>query len=286
VGLRTFRATTSGVLCLVFLVAVRGTLAQCIRGPSASDRAVWALQNCWWDFVLWQYKAYRMWNDNWGSWGFNDACNLRLEYPKAFNASFVLTYGLPDDQSLQWHGTIDYRRAGEAWGTEGHGTIYYMPSTSRSWLAQAETGRFLAEDRTKMGCLLFDSTATTGVPSTRSGDYVHEGWHHWQHKYGYDPSHMNGPVGSCTMTGNACDWYYWHTVGQYAFGEMWKYTSDGRFFHSPNQSQVEYLCDIGELGTGWVPTVVEQLARAEANQRLGSRFRNAVGYRCGDPRPW
>jgi hypothetical protein len=88
------------------------------------------------------------------------------------------------------------------------------------------------------------------------------------------------------MTGSACDWYYWHGVGAFDFGQMHKYTADGAFFHSPNQAQVEFLCDIAELSQSWVPTSVRTIARSEANQRLNARFRNAVGYRCGDPRPW
>ena len=64
-----------------------------------------------------------------------------------------------------------------------------------------------------MGGLLFDLGASTNNPATRAGDYVHEGWHHWAHKHGYDPSHMDGPIGACTLGKGGCDWYYWHTVG-------------------------------------------------------------------------
>ncbi len=254
--------------------------AQCITGTSQAERDLWATHNCWWDFVLWQYRAYRMWSSNWNGWGFQDACNSNREYPKAVNASYLLTYGLTDNYSLQWHATIDYRHAGEAWSSSTHDQITYVPSTSRDWLARAPSGK------TEMGCLLFDGTEPTSTPSTRSGDYIHEGWHHWQRKHGYKAEHMQGPIGSCTLTSEGCDWYYWHRVSEFDFGQMWKYTSDGRYFHSPTQAQVEYLCDINELGQGWVPNTVAVAARAEANQRLANRFRNAVGYRCGDPRPW
>jgi hypothetical protein len=258
----------------------------CIDGASQSDKDLWATHNCWWAFVLWQYQAYRMHDSEWNGYGFDDACNVAMPYPKAVNASYLITYGLRDDYALQWHATIDYRHAAEAWETDTHNEIYYAPSEDRSYLAAAETGRFLAQDRTLMGCLLFDLGASTNNPATRSGDYVHEGWHHWQHKHGYNPDHMQGPIGACTMSGSACDWFYWHTVSQFNFGDMWKFTTDGHYFHSPNQAQVEYLCDLAELPSGFVPNSVLILAKSEANQRLSTRFRNGVAYRCGDPRPW
>lgn len=271
-------------ICMVTLLTSTQVSAQCITGASQAERDLWATHNCWWDFVLWQYKAYRMSSDDWGGWGFNDACNVNLPYPKAVNASYLLTYGLREDGSRQWHGTIDYRRAGEAWSSPNHNQIHYIPSTSRAWIAQAEH-RVFGEDRTQMGCLLFDQGSANNNPASRAGDYVHEGWHHWQYKRGYS-GHMQGPIGACTLNSKGCDWYYWHGVGAYAFGEMHKYTSDGRFFHSPTQAQVEFLCDVAEVSKAWVPMSVRNVARTEANQRLASRFRNAIGYRCGDPRPW
>lgn len=258
--------------------------AQCMDGTVQAERDLWATHNCWWDFVLWQYKAYRMSSGDWNSWGFQDACNISKPYPKAVNASYLLTYGLNENQSFQWHGTIDYRHAGEAWSSPNHDQIHYIPSTSRAWLAEAQN-RWPGEDRTLMGCLLFDINSGSGNPASRAGDYVHEGWHHWQYKRNYS-GHMEGPIGACTLNSKGCDWYYWHGLGAYAFGEMHKYTSDGRFFHSPTQAQVEFLCDVAESPKSFVPASVRSIARSEANQRLANRFRNAVGYRCGDPRPW
>lgn len=274
------------VIVMTIAMTSSNANAQCIDGTNQAESDLWATHNCWWDFVLWQYKAYRMSDSDWGGWGFRDACNINLPYAKAVNASYLLTYGLTDNYSLQWHSTLDYRHAAEAWNSPVHNQIHYIPNSTRAWLAQADTGRFLAEDRTQMGCLLFDNTSANGNPASRAGDYVHEGWHHWSQKHGYDPSHMNGPISACTMNGAACDWWYFHGVGAYDFGEMHKYTTDGRFFHSSNQAQVEFLCDIAELSQWWVPASVRTIARSEANQRLSMRFRNAVAYRCGDPRPW
>lgn len=272
------------IFCFVFVTVNTKLPAQCINGTSQAERDVWAEHNCLWDFVLWQYRAYRMSGNDWGSWGFNDACNINLPYPKAVNASYLLTYGLREDESSQWHGTIDYRRIGEAWSSPSHSQMYYVPSSSRDWLAQAED-IFILEDKTTMGCLLFDLGSFNNNPASRAGDYVHEGWHHWQFRRGYT-GHMDGPVGACTLGEGGCDWFYSHGVGTYAFGEMHNYTSDGRFFHSPNQAQIEFLCDIAEVSQAWVAASVRTVARSEANQRLSTRFRNAVAYRCGNPRPW
>jgi hypothetical protein len=132
--------------------------AQCNDGPSQAESDLWATHNCWWDFVLWQYQAYRMFDSDWGTWGFRDACNIALPYPKAVNASYLLTYGLTDNYTSQWHSTLDYRQAAEAWSSPNHDQIRYAPSASRAWLAQAA----VSNARTDMGCLLFDQRAATG----------------------------------------------------------------------------------------------------------------------------
>jgi hypothetical protein len=96
---------------------------------------------------------------------------------------------------------------------------------------------------------------------------------------------MCGPVGACTLS-SGCDWWYWHGIGAFAFGEMWKYTSDGKYFHSPNQAQVEFLCDVADYPKSWVPASVRQAAKSDADTRASQRFRNGPGYKCGNPRPW
>jgi hypothetical protein len=280
--MKSMIARLAGALLAMTVAAQSAQASPC--GTDAADlpdTALWANHGCWWDFVLWQYKAYRMFNGDWGSWGFDDACNVNKPYPKAWNASYLLTYGLPED-NWQWHGTIDYRRAGEAYSSVTHGQTTIKPANTRDWLAQA---RGWPNNDVRMSCLLFDDDAWSNSPTTRAADYIHEGWHHWQNTRNYN-GHMDGPIGACTMGAGGCDWYYWHGVGAYAFGEAHKYTSDGRFFHSPNQIQVEFLCDIADKGQWWLPTIIGTRAVSEANNRLANRFRNAVGYRCGDPRPW
>lgn len=258
--------------------------AACNNGFTQSEQEVWSIftaQTWWWDFVLWQYRTYRMFEDKWGDWGFRQADDLNQAYAKAVNASFLLSYGLNEDRNSQWHGTIDYCNAGVALATANHYQIHYEPSTSRLWLALAtNTGH------TKMGCALFDANGINAIPSDRAADYVHEGWHHWQKTRNYVMAHLQGPVGACSLSTKGCDWYYWHSVGTYEFGEMHKYSANGAIFHSPTQAQVEFLCDIAENSADFVPASVRLMAESEANQRITTRFVNQIPYLCGDPRPW
>jgi hypothetical protein len=277
---RFFRKLTACTFATIVTISSVAA-SPCNDAADLPDTTLWQVTNpdCWWDFVLWQYKAYRMFNSDWNGWGFNAACDIDQPYPKGVNGSYLLTYGLTES-NWQWHGTIDYRNAGEAWSTPAHNKIKTVPANTTAWLAQATSGGL-----TRMSCLQFNDNAWSNSPTTRAGDYIHEGWHHWQFKRNYS-GHMNGPIGACTQNGAGCDWYYWHGVGAYAFGEAHKYTTDGTFFHSPNQIQSEFLCDVDDYGEGWLPAIIATRARSEANNRLSGRFRNAVGYRCGDARPW
>lgn len=89
---------------------------------------------------------------------------------------------------------------------------------------------------------------------------------------------------SCTAPG--CDYFYFHGIGAYAFGAMWENDATANRFHSPNQVQVEYLCDVADQPQPWVPNSVRTTAENDANTRAAERFLNGPGYRCGDPRPW
>src|SRR5437588_11732243 len=101
------------VLCgLSGLVKVQAVCDQSAASQAAQD--LWALHGCWQDFFLGQYQAYDMRGSDWNDRGWNDACNVNLEYPKHWNASFLLTYGLLDNNDQSFHGTVDYRALAEA----------------------------------------------------------------------------------------------------------------------------------------------------------------------------
>jgi len=95
---------------------------------SQADRNLWDTHACWQDFFLWQYRAYDMRSGDWSGRGWNDACNNLLEYPKHWNAAYLVTYGLLDNNDQSFHGTQDYRATGEAASTVFHDDLYHLPS--------------------------------------------------------------------------------------------------------------------------------------------------------------
>jgi hypothetical protein len=139
-----------------------------------------------------------------------------------------------------------------------------------------------ARDRTNLHCPCFNIGHTFDSPSLRAATILHESWHHWQYEHTFDPSH---PL--CD-NGSECDWYYFHGVGRFDFGVMntWDTNPQHFAFHSPYQIMVEFLGDLSELSTAETPAVVRQVARTAGNSVLIQKFKNAVRYRIGDPRPW
>lgn len=255
---------------------------------STADIDLWNQHGCWQDFFLWQYKAYDMRSSDWNNRGWNDACNRNLEYPKHWNAAYLLTYGLADNNSYSWHGTADYRATAEAAGSKFHTSLYHTASDDSCCY-----GRFIwhlfGPNEVQTMCSLYNASSSRGNPASRAGDFMHEGWHAWLDKYDWDNGscggHRCGTPGNCTAK-DACDYFYFHGVGAYAFGAMYQTDGTANRFHSPNQVQVEFLCDVADYPKAWVPASVRQAARADANARAVTRFINGPGYQCGNPRPW
>src|SRR5262249_20822180 len=112
-----------------FVVATFGISleADAVCDQSAASQAdidLWNTHGCWQDFFLWQYQAYDLRGGDWTGRGWNDACNNRLEYPKHWNASYLLTYGLLDNLAQSFHGTVDYRATAEAPSSNYHNAIH------------------------------------------------------------------------------------------------------------------------------------------------------------------
>ena len=247
---------------------------------SQADRDLWATHGCWTDYFLWQYQAYDMNGDDWSGRGWADACNSNLEYPKHWNASYLVNYGLLDNNSQSFHGTADYRATAEAASSNFHEHFTHIPS-DRTDVFGAYNGDVVT------ACPLYNPTSANANPASRAGDFMHEGWHAWLTKYNWDNGSVGGhrpTQGNCTAKG--CDYFYFHGIGTYAFGAMWENDGTENRFHSPNQVQVEFLCDVADQPADWVPNSVRLAAEADANTRAVDRFINGPGYRCGDPRPW
>src|SRR5262245_34431401 len=74
----------------------------------SGEQELWDVHGCWREYFLWEYNEYQMMYDKWGSSGFKDACNINKPFAKAWNASFLHTSGLHNDEQLnQWHSTRD-----------------------------------------------------------------------------------------------------------------------------------------------------------------------------------
>ncbi len=283
--MKPFRVT---LLALGLGQALAATgFAACVQtGASQADRDLWATHGCWREYYLWQSRAYDIGSGEWAGRGYRDACNNRLEYPKHWNAAYLVTYGLVDDYSQSFHATEDYRGVAEAAGSAYHNSFYHLP-TDRTDIFGAFNGRFLLNDQLFTSCLLYDPLRPNSNPSSRAGDFMHEGWHAWLGKYGWNNGALNGHrprQGSCTIM--SCDYFYFHGISVFEFGTLYRTDGTAETFHSPNQVQVEFLCDVADQPQAWIPATVRLTAAADANTRAVQRFINGPGYSCGSPRPW
>lgn len=259
---------------------------RCVAGSNKEETTVAGLYSgCWRDLYMWVWQAYDLTDYSWDSAGLSDACNVRLPFAKVVDAVFLINYALSDNYASQWHSTEDYRSSSRAADNRFHGPFYLRLSTTADGTteAKADTGRFLARDRTNLYCRLFSMGSPSDSASNRGSVMLHESWHHWQYEHGFQTSHIK--IGSPPRD---ADWYYPHRVSDFDFGQMDRYDTNPShlLFHSPYQMAVEFDADLAEMSQSWVPLIVTQAARNFGNTRLGTQFVNAVAYRIGNPRPF
>ena len=248
--------------------------------PSQADRDLWNTHQCWHEFFLWHYQAYGLRESDWKGRGWKDACNVQLEYGKHWNAVYLLTYGLRATGGQPFHATVDYRAVAEAADSRFHERIRHSIGDSLGAYGEYRDGVVTTF------CPVYDEFPN-GTPGSRAGDFMHEGWHAWMDKYGWDNGPDNGhrlAQGKCK--GGGCDYFYFHSLSEFQPGELWQNDRSPERFHSPNQVQVEFLCDIAEYPENWVPYSVRQAAQVDANARAIARFINGPGFSCGDARPF
>ena len=286
---RTYLALFGVGFLLLGTEKALATCNQTSTSISQADRDLWNIHGCWKDFYLWQSKAYGMRASDWRSRGWNNACSLRFEFPKHWNAAYLVTYGLMDNNDESFHGTTDYRQTAEAAGSSFHSSLYHTVTDDLDVFGRFKWKPF-GPNEVQTSCLLYDATISQNAnPASRAGDFMHEGWHGWASKYGYTfgscGGHRSGPQGACTRE-CGCDYFYFHGISEYAFGAMYETDGTANRFHSPNQVQVEFLCDVVDQSQPWVPASVREAARVDADARASERFINGPGYTCGTPRPW
>jgi len=287
------RHTLRAAMVVALLAAAAPLPARAIcnqTGASTADRNLWDLHGCWQAFFLWQYQAHDMTGGDWSGRGWDDACNVNKEYPKHWNASYLVTYGMGDSNAFSFHGTSDYRATAERYSGNFHPGIRHVP-TDRLDIFGSYSFNPFGPDAVATSCLLYNPSVSNANPASRAGDFMHEGWHGWNRRWGYNGGggscgHFTGPRGNCSMSPCGCDYFYFHPISRYAFGSMWFQNGTATYFHSPTQVQVEFLCDVADYPKWWVPNSVRLAAAADANARAAARFINGPGYSCGDYRPW
>jgi hypothetical protein len=274
---------------VLFALAGRQLALACNDGANPQELAVQGLYGCWRDLYLAVWNLYDLHDDSWNPAGKSDACNANLPFAKVVNAVFTIHYILTDNYIPQWHSIEDYTTSSEAGSSRFHGQFYTrFIEYSGSAEADSDTGRTFGKDRVNLHCPLFNLNGPSDDPVNRGSVMIHESWHHWQQAHGFDTSHMDGPIGSCSNGAGSCDWYYFHGTGDFDFGQLDRYDTNPNHlrFHSPYQIAVEFDSDVSELSQSWVPVSVTQKARYYGNTRLGNTFRNFIAYRIGDPRPF
>ena len=221
-----------GLALVPCLLPVAG-LALCNEtSVSTADSDLWNTHGCWQAFYLWQYQQYNEGSDHWGDRGWNDACNEDKEFGKMWNAAYLVTYGLADNNSQSFHGTTDYRQLAEGPDSNFKDSVYYAPVDDTS-IYGSSTYHWPGEDEIDLSCLLFDASDSHGNPASRASDYMHEGWHGWLTEGNWNNGscggHRCGPTGNCTITD--CDYFYFHGIGAYAFGALYQTDGTANRFH-------------------------------------------------------
>jgi hypothetical protein len=299
-------------------VAVPGdAAATCINAsPVSTDEAVLSSRlACNWDFVVWADTAYgTAGGDNWDdpNNGRQDACNAVKPFAKWMDTTALLTHDFTTASSngiarsffnpggLQWHGLNDYSESPKAAANEYHDGVYCSVmddvappgSPSITWAAAKRTrtwslfSGWTSYEWTELYCQSFDNAMSTfaggSEPGWRAAVALHESWHHWQAKHGYSMDHAASCPGGA---GTSCDYFYFHKLRDYDFGQLPSYsTGSPLLFHSPQQVSTEYLCDLAEEGTDWVSSQVAVLSKLEANYLIANVFVHPVPWTCGTNR--
>jgi hypothetical protein len=265
-----------------------------------------AWPSCDQDLIKQLWIGWGVTDDSWNPAGISDDCNESLPFAKVMNA-IALIGGAPTVPGI-FHQRADYMaESGESYPfflNEYHSNIYlrFIQNHGAGVEAQSEAG-----DHTDLDCPIFNypgvPTPNPGNPNAemlaeRSAVLIHELWHHWQNAHGYDSSHMDGPRGSCTAVGAACDWFYPHAPGSALpdgstsdqIGSLNKtnvVNNIGLYFHSPYQIMTEFESDVAIWGSPvFMPYAIRLESQNVGNVHLTSNFVNGAGFTIGTPVPF
>jgi hypothetical protein len=276
---------------LLILGAAEPVRAVCVQNDAGTaEWAYWDTHGCDWNFVLHADEIHDTRSSDWGNRGYYDACNINNEFTKFWNASHLMHFGLQN--SYDWsfhHSTADYVETIVKYDTNFHDDLHHTATDDMSKVARF-VWQMWDSNEIRGSCHLYNPNNPLypwANPAARGGALVHEGWHAWQEQQGVGPGHHWGPQGYCVDAGDVCDYWYWHGISVFAFGDMWVWDlNPPAKLHTTSQAQVEYLCDLADLPQAWVPSTVTSDASASANYFSDRRFINGPAFHCGDWRPW
>lgn len=216
--------------------------------------------------------------DGWSNRGWNDACNLSMEFTKLWNSFYLIQNGPLDNNDVSWHGQSDY--APNAHGNESafHNEFYYKAEDGNGVAFYTE--QFFGDEEVKLQCGSFNHDLYFGDGAVRAASIQHEGWHGWQQKHGVSRVH---PFEK--------DYFAPHGVSEYLFGYLHVDGGDLAAFHSPSQVEYEFSCDLYISSQSWVVAQVKAAAQGEGNRLADNMFVDPWGNpvlapSCEDPRPW
>lgn len=288
---------------VIALLAAGIVVQACTDGATTTEVAFTAAwRPCDQDLVNQFWQGWGLTDDSWNPAGITDACNENLPFAKVMNA-IALIGGAPTVVGI-FHQRGDYMLESRANSTPYHDDVYqrFIQDHGAGVEASSDAG-----DHTDLDCPIFNypgaPTPSPGNPNAemlaeRSAVLVHEMWHHWQVAHDTDSSHIDGPRGSCTANGAACDWFYPHAPGSPLpdgtlsdqLGSLNKtnvVNGIGLYFHSPYQIMAEFEGDIAIWGSSvFMPFAVRQEAQSVGNVHLSSNFVNAVAFTIGNPVPF
>jgi hypothetical protein len=309
------------VVAVLATAAVTGIMIRranaCIDGASPTETAFANTIPCDQNDIVNIAHDYALTqDDSWVPAGLKDDCNSALPFAKVMNAIAFIGLG-PHLQLGGFHDTIDYMNESRSHRSNFHGNFYLrfvqqgaLPNSE----ADSEVGRFEAEDRTNLHCLIFNlpppgGGASSGFLAERAAAMVHEAWHHWQHANGLSSSHTSGPTGNCKAAGPGCDNYYYHPPDfQFPDGSLSSQlnglnfnncvpglpctilgfpTQPSGYTHSAYQVMVEFSSDMANFANPFiVPFAARVEARLVGNGHIAQNFVNAVPYTIGIPVPF
>jgi hypothetical protein len=165
-----------------------------------------------------------------------------------------------------WHTSLEYF----AWcaGSVSPNDFKFVPK--KRWVEDGDTvyansdfGLFTS-DRVELWCPSF---ASDEGPENRAATLVHESTHHHFHDIDHDDDDRD-------------EWLH-HNLGEIDLLTPY----DPSHTHSPYQIETEFLADLSQFPSGWVPFIIRQEALNIASRYLNNRFRNDPGWVIGEPRP-